>query len=66
MSRLLLDSCVWPRAADELRAAGHDVEAVHDWSRDPGDEEILTRAREESDLSSAAVIFRGQVPERRS
>jgi predicted nuclease of predicted toxin-antitoxin system len=48
MSRILLDSCVWPPAAKELRAAGHDVEAVHDWPSDPGDEEILKRAKLES------------------
>ena len=45
--RLLLDSCVWGPAAEELRAAGHDVECVAAWGRDPGDEEILRRSVEE-------------------
>jgi predicted nuclease of predicted toxin-antitoxin system len=48
MSRLLIDSCVWPSATEELRAAGHDVDAVHDWPEDPGDKDILQRAITES------------------
>jgi predicted nuclease of predicted toxin-antitoxin system len=39
--RLLLDSCVWGPAAEELRAAGHDVCCIHDLPVDPGDEEVL-------------------------
>jgi predicted nuclease of predicted toxin-antitoxin system len=42
--RLLLDSCVWAKAADELRAAGHDTTLVADWPGDPGDEIILAEA----------------------
>ena len=42
--RVLLDTCVWGRAADTLRAAGHDVVWAGDWPEDPGDEEILDRA----------------------
>jgi predicted nuclease of predicted toxin-antitoxin system len=45
--RLLLDTCVCPRARDELRPAGHDVEWTGDWDRDPGDDGILARAYEE-------------------
>jgi predicted nuclease of predicted toxin-antitoxin system len=45
--KLLLDSCVWSGVRDEVRAAGHDVDWVGDWPVDPGDEEILTRARGE-------------------
>jgi predicted nuclease of predicted toxin-antitoxin system len=45
--RRLLDTCVWGKAADEHRAAGHDVDWAGDWSDDPGDEEILTRAHVE-------------------
>ena len=42
--KVLLDTCVWGRAADPLRAAGHDVVWVGDWPADPGDAEILARA----------------------
>jgi predicted nuclease of predicted toxin-antitoxin system len=45
--RLLLDSCVWGPAAEELRAAGHDVESVSAWGGDPGDQEILRRSVED-------------------
>ena len=45
--RLLLDSCLSPRARDFLRAAGHDVDWAGDWPRDPGDAEILARAHAE-------------------
>jgi predicted nuclease of predicted toxin-antitoxin system len=46
--RLLLDNCVWSKAADELREAGHDVDWVGNWGADPGDDEILARAHAES------------------
>ena len=42
--RLLMDACVWRPAVEHLRAAGHDVDAVHDWPSDPGDEEALRRS----------------------
>lgn len=45
--RLLLDSCVWGGAREELRALGHDVVWAGDWPEDPGDAEILARARSE-------------------
>jgi predicted nuclease of predicted toxin-antitoxin system len=45
--RLLLDTCVWGKAKAEIAAAGHDVVWVGDWPQDPGDEEILSRARAE-------------------
>ena len=41
---MLLDGCVWGGAHDELAAAGHEVESVADWPRDPGDSEILADA----------------------
>ena len=44
--RILLDSCVWGKAAQELRSAGHDVEWVGDWGKDPGDMAILSYANE--------------------
>jgi predicted nuclease of predicted toxin-antitoxin system len=45
--KLLLDGCVWGKAADELRAAGHDVVWVGDWTDDPGDDVILSIADSE-------------------
>lgn len=44
--KLLLDSCVWGGAVGELAALGHDVEWSGTWPRDPGDAEILGRARD--------------------
>lgn len=45
--KLLLDACVWGKAADALRALGHDVEWAGNWPQDPGDYEILKRAHSE-------------------
>jgi predicted nuclease of predicted toxin-antitoxin system len=46
--KVLLDTCVWGGAADELRSLGHDVTWTGSWDEDPGDEEILALAwREE-------------------
>lgn len=64
--KLLLDTCVSPRARDELAAAGHDVVWVGDWTVDPGDEAILERALHEGrivvtldkDFGELAVVFR--------
>lgn len=42
--RVLLDSCVWSGAKAVIAAAGHEVEWVGDWPRDPGDDEILAHA----------------------
>jgi predicted nuclease of predicted toxin-antitoxin system len=42
--KLLLDSCVWGKAAEKWRDAGHDVAVVADWPGDPGDEIILAEA----------------------
>jgi predicted nuclease of predicted toxin-antitoxin system len=42
--KLLLDSCVSGQAAATVRQAGHDVDWVGDWPKDPGDEHILTVA----------------------
>lgn len=46
--KLLLDACVWGKAADALRALDHDVDWAGDWPEDPGDEEILDRAHREA------------------
>ena len=48
--KVLVDACVWGGAAVVLTAAGHEVEAVADWQRDPGDKEILTRAFDTSQV----------------
>jgi predicted nuclease of predicted toxin-antitoxin system len=42
--KVLLDTCVSPRAIAELVSAGHDVVWSGGWPEDPGDEEILARA----------------------
>ena len=39
--RLLLDTCVWGGAVDDLEVAGHDVRWVGSWPEDPGDAIIL-------------------------
>ncbi len=41
---LLLDTCVWGKATEELRAYGHNVIWAGVWAEDPGDTEILARA----------------------
>jgi predicted nuclease of predicted toxin-antitoxin system len=42
--RLLLDTCIWGKASNELQAAGHDIVWAGNWPEDPGDEEILSLA----------------------
>lgn len=46
--KVLLDSCVWAGVRDALVAAGYNVVWTGDWLADPGDEEILALAHEES------------------
>jgi predicted nuclease of predicted toxin-antitoxin system len=63
--RLLLDTCVWGGAVNEIRMAGHDVIWSGDWSEDPGDDEILARAYSEGrilvtldkDFGELAIVF---------
>jgi len=45
--KVLLDSCVWGGVSPALGATGHDVIWAGDWPSDPGDDEILARARAE-------------------
>jgi len=45
--KVLLDTCVWGGAVQELTAAGHDVSWAGTWPNDPGDEQILARAHAE-------------------
>lgn len=46
--KLLLDACVWGKAASELIAAGHDALWAGDWNEDPSDDDILSRAHSEA------------------
>lgn len=63
--RLLLDTCIWGGAREELEKAGHDVVWAGDWEEDPGDAEILTRAHAESrvlitldkDFGELAIVY---------
>ena len=64
--KLLLDTCVWGKAKDELQLAGHDLIWGGDWETDPGDEEILSFARNhgrilitlDKDFGELAVVRR--------
>lgn len=42
--RVLLDSCVWGGAKEQLHAAGHAVEWIGDRPEDPGDQAIIEEA----------------------
>ena len=46
--KVLLDTCVWGGVRKALSDAGHDVDWAGDWTTDPGDEEILHRAHQET------------------
>lgn len=48
--KVLLDTCVCPKAKTELEFAGHEVIWAGDWSVDPGDEVILRRAWEDKQV----------------
>lgn len=45
--KVLLDTCVWGKAADSLRTRGHDVVWTGSWGADPGDKEILRLANDD-------------------
>src|SRR5687768_3831961 len=45
--KVLVDTCVWGGAKNDLEAAGHDVIWVGDWVNDPGDDDILAFAHKE-------------------
>ena len=64
--KVLLDGCVWGGAPEILRAVGHVVESTADWPRDPGDDDVLTHAFQNSqvlitidkDFGELAVVLR--------
>lgn len=63
--KVLLDTCVWGGAVADLRRDGHDVVWVGEWSKDPGDEEILEIARKagqilvtlDKDFGELAIVY---------
>ncbi len=63
--RLILDTCVWGGAANELRSRGHDVIWAGEWTVDPGDDEIPELAYKESrilvtldkDFGELAIVY---------
>lgn len=63
--KLLLDTCVWGGALPMLREAGHDVIWSGEWETDPGDQEILHQAYEQSrilvtldkDFGERAIVY---------
>ena len=63
--KLLLDSCVYGKARQELEAAGHDVVWAGDWTAAPGDDAILAQAHAEGrilvtlgkDFGEFAIVY---------
>lgn len=63
--KVLLDTCIWGGAKNDLVSAGHDVIWTGNWEKDPGDEEILAYAKRENrvlvtldkDFGELAVVF---------
>lgn len=45
--KLLLDSCIWGLAKNQLQGLGHEAVWAGDWDVDPGDDEILRQATSE-------------------
>lgn len=66
--RLLLDTCVWGGAKDDLARADHDVIWTGDWETDPGDATILAYAQQagrilvtiDKDFGELAIL-KGQI-----
>ena len=42
--KILLDACISIKVVEKLKSAGHEVDWVSEWDKDPGDEQILERA----------------------
>jgi hypothetical protein len=56
--KILLDTCVWGKAKQELASKGHDVEWAGDWEADPGDTKILSLACESCQNKNAKRLIR--------
>ena len=66
-AKVLLDTCIWAGAKQELINAGHDVKWVGDFHEDPGDEVIIELAFTENRIwitldkdFGELAIFRGK------
>lgn len=66
-AKVILDSCIWAGAKQELIDAGYDVKWVGDFLEDPGDEAIIELAFAESRMLitldkdfGELAIFRGK------
>lgn len=66
MIKLILDSCIWSGAKNELESAGYDCKWVGDLHKDLGDMEIMILANEEKRIIitldkdfGELAIFRG-------
>jgi predicted nuclease of predicted toxin-antitoxin system len=65
--KLLIDSCISPAVTRRLREDGHDVAAVVELGRDPGDRAILELAVSEDraiitiDADFGALVFRDRL-----
>ena len=46
--KVLLDTCVWGGAKNDLKAAGYDTLWVGDFLKDPGDEAVMDLANREN------------------
>lgn len=46
--KILLDTCVWKGAKDDLEKAGHNVTWIGNMEKDPGDETIIREAFSEN------------------
>ena len=68
--RILVDSCVAQSVVLALRQAGHEIEWVPEWGKDPGDELILQHAHRNNmvlftrDKDFGTLIFRDGLPHR--
>lgn len=64
--KLLLDTCVWCGAVQQLAELGHEVVWSGAWESDPGDREILRIAHQEGrilvtldkDFGELAIVYR--------
>jgi len=67
-AKVLLDSCIWSGAKQELSVAGYDVKWVGDFYEDPGDDAVIELALAENRILitldkdfGELAIFRGKL-----